>query len=56
MHVPSQPLDVTAAFAVPNSNFPLPGRLFPDVQQVALLLKSPGLFQLGEILFKPKLF
>ena len=56
MHAPSQPFDVITAFAVPDSNFPLRGRLFPDVQQDALLLKSPGLFQLGEILFKPKLF
>jgi len=56
MHVPSQPFDVITAFAVPDSNFPLRGRLFSDVQQVTLLLKSLGLFQLGEILFKPNFF
>ena len=56
MHVPSQPFDVITAFAVPDSNFPLRGRLFPDVQQVTLSLESLGLFQLGKVLFKPILF
>jgi hypothetical protein len=56
MHVPSQPFDVITAFAVPDSNFPFRGRLFLDVQQVALSLKSLSLLQSGKILFKPTLF
>ncbi len=56
MHVPSQPLDVITAFAVSDSNFPLRGRLFQDVRQVALSTGSLSLFQPGKILFKPNLF
>jgi hypothetical protein len=52
MHVPSQPLGVITAFAVPDSDILLRSRQFPAALQVTLPGASPGLLQISEGLFK----
>jgi hypothetical protein len=56
MHVPSQPFDVIAAFAAPNSNFSLRSGRSLAAQQVALPRKSLSVLWIAKILFKATLF
>jgi hypothetical protein len=56
MHVPSQPFDVIAAFAAPNSNVSLRSGRSLAARQVALPSESLSLLRIGKILIKPNLF
>jgi len=56
MQVPSQPFDVIAAFAAPNSNFSLRSGRSLAAQQVALPSKSLSILRSAKILFKATLF
>ena len=49
MHAPSQPFDVTAAFAAPNSNSSLRSGQSLDALQVALPSKSLSILRIAKI-------